>query len=213
MKVHKILLNSLFFLIKLCFVIIICFFMFLIIPLIKHFSDKPSDNITKSVKNQVIAEYIKLPDKVENTKFQSKIREVRISSSHSARQSLDFKFTPDFDIEGSGDIVAVNSSPDLSAVIFEEGQADENAEPVNRPAIPYPQRARELGIEGDLVMVLIVGTDGKVLSIDIIDSPDQSFAKSAKKIILSSWKFKPAKNQGIPVKQRLKQKISFRLDE
>ena len=116
-------------------------------------------------------------------------------------------------MEGSGDVVAINSSPDLSAIIFEEGQADENAKPVNRPAIPYPQRARELGIEGNLVMVLIVGTDGKVLSIDIIDSPDQSFAKSAKKIILSSWKFKPAKNQGIPVKQRLKQKISFRLDE
>ena len=210
----RFLLKSSFYVLKLLIVIAINFVLFLMIPLTHSLSKKIKDNDNVSVREpRIIAEYIKPPQKDENREHKPRIRQIKASASNQFSQKpISLKFVPDLAVEqGSTDEVAM-SSGELEAVIFEEGEVDQDAQPVSRTQIPYPQRARELGIEGDLVLILLIDIDGKVSSVEVISSPDQIISKKATEIILSSWKFKPARNQGIPVKQRVKQKISFRLN-
>ncbi len=211
----RFLLKSSFFILKLLIVITINFVLFLLIPLTHSLSGKIQNKDNFSLREPVIvAEYIKPPEKEEKKEFKPRIRQVTASaSSQFSQNQIRLKFIPDLAVQGSESGVGVAmSSGELNAVVFEEGEVDQDAQPVNRTQIPYPQRARELGIEGDLILVLQIDTDGKVSSVEVISSPDQLITKKAKEIILSSWKFKPAHNQGIPVKQRVKQKISFRLN-
>ncbi len=210
----RFLLKSSFFIFRLLIVIAINFVLFLMIPLTHSLSEKIKDKNNTSLREPIIiAEYIKPPPREEKREYKPRIRQINASVSNQfSRQPISTKFIPDLSVEqGSTDGVAM-SSGELEAVVFEEGEVDQDAQPVNRTPIPYPQRARELGIEGDLVLVLLIDIDGKVISVEVISSPDQIISRKATEIILSSWQFKPARNQGIPVKQRVKQKISFRLD-
>lgn len=205
--------KSFFFLLKLVIVLLINFLLFLVIPLTHElFGTIKHNEKNISTQPRIIAEYIKPPNRDEPKESEKRIRHIQTSRSlNSSQKSMNFKFTPDLGAEGGGDGVAM-AAQQLNVMIFEEGEVDEEAQPISRSAIPYPQRARELGIEGDLIMILLIGTDGHVESVEIIKSPDNSISKSAREIILKNWKFKPAKNQGVPVKQRLKQKISFKLN-
>lgn len=210
----RFLLKSSLFILRLLIVIAINFVLFLMIPLTHSLSEKIKDKDNISLREpRIIAEYIKPPPKEEKREYKPRIRQIKASASNQfSKEPISLKFIPDLAVEqGSTDGVAM-SSGELEAVVFEEGEVDQDAQPVNRTPIPYPQRARELGIEGDLVLVLLIDIDGKVNSVEVISSPDQIISRKATEIILSSWKFKPARNQGIPVKQRVKQKISFRLD-
>jgi protein TonB len=121
------------------------------------------------------------------------------------------RFSPDLDVAGeSGDGIGMETG-DLEAVIFEEGRTDEDIVPLNVNPVPYPERARELGIEGVLLMELIIGRDGSVESVEIIKSPHASITSAARKQV-AGWKFKPARNKGIPVRVRARKEIEFRLD-
>lgn len=209
----RFLLKSSFFILRLFVVITINFILFLLIPLTHRLSEKITDKDNTSLREPtIIAEYIKPPEKEEKREFKPRIRQINASASSQFSQNpINLKFIPDLAAQGNeGDGVAMSSN-DLGAVIFEEGEVGQDAQPINRTPIPYPQRARELGIEGDLVLILLIDTDGKVSSVEVLSSPDQLISRKATEIILSRWKFKPAHNQGIPVKQRVKQKISFRL--
>ncbi len=210
----RFLLKSSFFILRLLIVVAINFILFLLIPLTHRLSEKIINKDNASLREPaIIAEYIKPPEKKEKREFKPRIRQIKASTSNQFSQSpINLKFIPDLAAQRSeGDGVAMSSN-ELDAVVFEEGEVDQDAQPVNRTPIPYPQIARELGIEGDLVLILLIDTDGKVNSVEVLSSPDQLISRKATEIILSSWKFKPALNQGIPVKQKVKQKISFRLN-
>lgn len=209
----RFLLKSSFFILRLLIVIAINFVLFLLIPLTHSLSGKIKNKDNVSLREpKIIAEYIRPPEKEEKMEHKPRIRQIKASaSSQISQKPLSLTFIPELAAQESGDGVAM-SSGELDVVVFEEGEVDQDAQPVNRTQIPYPQRARELGIEGDLVLILLVDIDGKVSSVEVISSPDQLISRKAKEIILSNWKFKPAHNQGIPVKQRVKQKISFRLN-
>ena len=100
---------------------------------------------------------------------------------------------------------------DLAAVIFEEGETDEDVVSVRVTPIQYPERARELGIQGVLLIELVIGRDGKVETVDIVKSPHPSISAAARKAV-QSWRFKPAKNKGIPVRVRARKEIEFKLE-
>jgi protein TonB len=100
---------------------------------------------------------------------------------------------------------------ELAAVIFEEGETDEPAVPLYQPAIPYPDRARDLEIEGILEVTFTIDPRGKVTSIEVVRSPHITITNAARKII-ATWRFKPAKNKGVPVHMRVRQVIEFTLE-
>lgn len=191
--------------------IVINFILFIILPFTHNLFAKftGSEQVTEK-KNRLVAEYVRPPKKEKKKEPERRIRKVQSSSSTKAvKSTMDFKFTPDLGVE-SGD-GAVMANRDLDAVIFEEGQAEEDAVPLYTPGVKYPVRARELGIEGMLEAIIVISTDGSISSIEIRSSPHPSMTAEAKKVI-SEWKFKPALNQGVPVMVRKKQIIEFKLN-
>jgi periplasmic protein TonB len=196
--------------------IIITFALFIAIPIV-HKMFGFSLDIPKGLtqKPQVLIEKIP-PQKKEEKKAEQRIRQMKSASMDramaGAAKSMSMKFTPDLSVEGSANGAAVSlQGQDLQAEIFEEGQTDEAFVPVYNPPVEYPERARELGVQGTLEVVFVIDIDGKVTSLEIRKSPHPTIATEARKTI-SSWKFKPARNKGVPVKVRVRQEIEFKLE-
>jgi protein TonB len=115
-------------------------------------------------------------------------------------------------VEGAGGVAVVMQGQDLDAMVFDENQTDENVVPVSTPAVEYPQRARDLGVQGTLEAVITIDRNGSVAKVEIKQSPHSSISEEAKRVI-ATWRFKPAKIKGVPVKVRRIQTIEFKLDE
>lgn len=76
--------------------------------------------------------------------------------------------------------------------------------------LKYPKDAKKNKIEGDVILEFLVGLDGKVSNIKVIQSVYPSLDEEAIKVIqLSLWV--PAVQDGQFVKYRKKQTIPFRL--
>ncbi len=161
-----------------------------------------------SSKRVIIAEYVKKKD-VKKKNIEKRIRKNTLNSSGKrSTQSSSMRFTPDLSAHGTG--VAIQSDK-MEALVFNEGETDEDLIAERIVPIPYPERAKNLSIEGILEVEIIIGVTGKVEHIDIIRSPHPSFDKAAKSSI-SKWRFKPAKNKGIPVKVKARKEIEFNLN-
>lgn len=188
--------------------VVLNFFLFIMIPALHNlFGINLNEKKDRSNK-KIIAEFYK-PKKKKEKQIKRDVRKIKTSSGKGDSKPMQFKFTPDLGVEGA-EGVAVQSS-DLEAMVFEEGETDEDAVPVYTPTIPYPQRARELAVEGDLVVIFVVNERGRVENINIVKSPHSSIKKKAISVI-SKWKFRPAEKDGVPVKVRVKQVIEFALE-
>lgn len=73
----------------------------------------------------------------------------------------------------------------------------------------YPDIARTAGMEGDVFVEMVVGTNGKVESVRILRGPP-IFHESAKAAAMK-MEFTPAKQNDRPVRVKVAQRISFRL--
>ena len=123
------------------------------------------------------------------------------------------RFVPDLSPESgpdNGNGVALNTN-DLGAEVFEEGETDDPAVAVYTPEVPFPDKAREENIQGVVKAVFVVNYLGKVANIDVVQSPDPSFTREVKKV-LATWRFKPARNKGVPVNVRFSKEIEFKLE-
>lgn len=183
--------------------------LFTILPLINEFMGNDiykTKNI--SSKRVIVAEYIK-KKKVEKKDTQKRIRKISMhNAGKRSTESSSMRFTPDLSNHGTG--VAIKYEK-LEAVVFNEGETDEDLVAERITPIPYPERAKNLGIEGILEIEILIGTSGSVEQITIIRSPHPSFDKAAKSAVVK-WKFKPAKNKGVPVRVRARKEIEFNLN-
>jgi TonB family protein len=156
------------------------------------------------------------PKKKEENKEVRHFRPVATSqpkTGGNAGSGFAMRFTPDLSVDAGasdGPGVALQNQ-ELQAEVFEEGQTDEDAAPVYQPPIPYPERARELGVQGTLEAIYVVDHQGKVVSTDIVKTPGPVFTAEARKV-MATWRFKPARNKGVPVNQRRKLIIDFTLE-
>ncbi|MBD3240646.1 MAG: TonB family protein [Chitinivibrionales bacterium] len=141
---------------------------------------------------------------------QRRTRTIRASAGRSRGKSYDLKFTPDLSVS-SGSGVGVEQA-DLESMVFEEGETDEAAVLLRRTSVPYPRRAVEMGIEGTAVLEIVVGRDGRVESVTVIRVPHPVLRKPLTETV-ERWRFRPAKQKGIPVRMRVRQSIDFRLDQ
>lgn len=76
----------------------------------------------------------------------------------------------------------------------------------------YPEVAREVGIEGTVLLRLLVGEDGAVIEADIIKSNVTSTMEQAAIHSALEYKFKPAKQRNVPVKAHVALPIIFKLN-
>lgn len=187
---------------------VVNFLLFIIIPSLDHLIGKEFLNKDKTLDQpQVVAEIIQ-QKKEKKREVKKRIRQVSTRKSNTATTGSRMKFTPDLGVSGGGGTGVAMEEQDLEAVIFNEGEVDENAIPIKRVKPVFPRVAARRKIYGNVECQLVIGRDGKVESVIIISSPHPSMSKSSKKA-LSQWLFKPARNNSIPVRQRVSLNLPF----
>ncbi|MBD3420173.1 MAG: TonB family protein [Chitinivibrionales bacterium] len=198
-------------LVKLAVVLVLNFALFIAIPALSDMFDALSNKDEKNKPQQrIVAEMIRPKKKEEKKKKRRRIRQVKSGEAKGGNRGMKLKFNPDLGV-ASGEGVAVESQQDLEAEVFEEGETDEDFVVIRQTPIEFPERAKEQGIEGTLEVVFIIGVDGQAKDIEIVRSPHPTITGAARDAI-ERWKFKPAKNKGVPVKVRVRQVVDFRLD-
>ena len=75
----------------------------------------------------------------------------------------------------------------------------------------YPELAMSAGIEGTVLLRVLVGEDGKVLSVDVLRSDVTPAMEAAAMTAARRFRFRPAKQGTIPVKAHMAVPVEFRL--
>jgi TonB family protein len=189
--------------------LVVNFALFIIIPALHELFGLLYMPRTASLTPRRQAVEIIQPKQEEKRTLRSRIRKVETASRRVAPDAMLMRFAPDLEIAGESGVQM--AAQDLQAEIFEEGETDEDLVPLHVPAIPYPERARELNVQGELLLELVIGRDGRVESVEVLKSPHPSISAAARKAV-QQWRFRPAKNKGIPVRVRARKEIEFRLD-
>ena len=80
------------------------------------------------------------------------------------------------------------------------------------PAPPYPRDALRDGIEGTVLLQVLVDVDGRPLKVDVQrSSGDRRLDIAARRQVLANWRFRPAMRDGRPVQALGLVPIDFRL--
>jgi outer membrane biosynthesis protein TonB len=77
------------------------------------------------------------------------------------------------------------------------------------PAPPYPDKARQAGIQGDLLVEIWLGTDGLPTKFVKLFGPTELFRPSVS--YLSEWKFAPYVIDGKPTSVKFRMLLPFKL--
>ena len=121
------------------------------------------------------------------------------------------------DVGGDFDLDFGIAAPALSAatedLVFELSDLDEPPRPLVRLRPIYPAQARMRQIEGAVVLEFVVRRDGKASDIKVVTAfPGDTFNDAAIRAV-KRWRFTPGSRSGEPVPARVRQKISFKLEE
>jgi protein TonB len=84
----------------------------------------------------------------------------------------------------------------------------------SNPRPPYPLAARRLGIEGRVLLEVVVRSDGSPATVSVRQSSGyQMLDDSAADTVRSRWRFIPARRDGVPVESTVTVPIRFRISE
>lgn len=83
---------------------------------------------------------------------------------------------------------------------------------LNNPAPEYPAQAKRRGIEGSVVLGVVVGKEGTAKSVIITESSGFVMLDNSAKNTVALWKFVPAKRGNETVEARVMIPIDFRLE-
>ncbi len=100
------------------------------------------------------------------------------------------------------------------AVSFTEERAEDvivKPVPVNKVAPEYPPEARKEGIQGRVVIDVLVDRDGEAVKVKAAESPHDLLTKAAI-MALEQWQFKPGTINGEPAIMKIQVKLDFKLD-
>lgn len=101
---------------------------------------------------------------------------------------------PDY---ASGDLGGVNESllGDLDSVAMTSDTVDKPPVVKSSPLV-YPPRAKQMGLEGRVVVSVLIGADGRVKNTKILESTPPGVFDQAVMDTLPNWTFAPAEYQG-----------------
>ncbi len=97
------------------------------------------------------------------------------------------------------------------ASVMTEDTVDTLPQPKVKGNFVYPKSAKKRGIEGYVVLSVLIDTDGSVDKIQVLESSPQGVFDDSAIAGLRNWRFTPAQYQGQAVKVWAKQKIRFGL--
>ncbi len=118
---------------------------------------------------------------------------------------------PDFEASG---VHAVSDSllGDMDNVALTEDVVDDPPSPRNRIIPIYPERAKQREIEGNVLVSVLIGTDGRIKNFQVLESNPPGVFDAAVEAALRQWTFEPARYRGNAVKTWVNIPFPFRLN-
>ncbi|RMG43667.1 MAG: energy transducer TonB [Acidobacteria bacterium] len=82
--------------------------------------------------------------------------------------------------------------------------------PESRVVPVYPRLARRQGVTGTVVLSALIGVDGRVRDIQVIEEPPRAFGfgKAAVEAV-KRWRYRPARRGNKPVAERITIRVVF----
>lgn len=117
---------------------------------------------------------------------------------------------PDVDVSGLLD--ATGSRPDPGSMVMTEDAVDSLPRPRRLAEPIYPERARQLGIEGQVTARLLIDAGGSVRRVRLEQASPEGMFEEVALAALNRWTFEPATYEGQPVDVWARQTVEFRLD-
>jgi protein TonB len=115
--------------------------------------------------------------------------------------------------EGAGvDQVAESLLGDLDNVALTEDAVDNPPQFRNRVAPEYPERARQRELEGRVLVTALIGVDGRVQQMQVLEANPPGVFNDAVLAALGGSTFDPATYQGNPVETWITVAYPFRLN-
>jgi len=110
---------------------------------------------------------------------------------------------------GASDAVLGGAGAD---VVMTEATVDEAPRPIRQSAPQYPARARARDLEGHVLLSVLIGEDGSVQDVQVLDADPPHVFEDAAREAVRAWRFQPARYQGRAVAIRVQQTIRFTLE-
>jgi len=83
--------------------------------------------------------------------------------------------------------------------------------PIEKPEPEYTEAARRNKVEGNVVLYMVIGLDGRPHATAVVSAIDAGLASQSKETITRRWNFRPANCAGEPVPVSVFAQVSFRL--
>lgn len=77
--------------------------------------------------------------------------------------------------------------------------------------LKYPTQARRMGVEGTVIVVFVINTDGSIQDVEVLRGIGGGCDEEALKIVRAAPKWEPGKQRGKPVRTRMRLPIRFKL--
>lgn len=77
---------------------------------------------------------------------------------------------------------------------------------------PYPVGLERQEIEGKATVRVQVGTDGRVLAVELVSADDPGFFAATREQALKRWRFKPATRDGQPIVSWVTKTVVFKIN-
>lgn len=113
---------------------------------------------------------------------------------------------------GWGDGVAVAQGTDMSAMVYDPNEVDQEARILKEVPPEYPRRAYRDGVKGYVKVFLVINARGLVTETQVmqVDPPGYGFEEAALKAI-RQFRFEPARLRTVPVAQKATKEFEFDL--
>jgi protein TonB len=77
--------------------------------------------------------------------------------------------------------------------------------------LKYPTQARRMGVEGSVILVFVINTDGTIQDVEVLRGIGGGCDEEAVKIVKAAPKWEPGKQRGKAVRTRMRLPIRFKL--
>jgi protein TonB len=82
---------------------------------------------------------------------------------------------------------------------------------LHNPEPPYPERSRELGEQGRVILQVRVSAEGRALQVEVISHSRSRRLDEAARQAVADWRFIPARQDGVAIESSLQVPITFSL--
>lgn len=96
-------------------------------------------------------------------------------------------------------------------LVMTDESVDNPPRPVRQPAMEYPSDAKRRGVEGYVVLSVLIDRDGQIEQVKVLESEPAGVFDEAARESVRQWRFRPAEYQGREVKVWARQKVRFQL--